>query len=45
MCSLRRRIFRLCFWMIALRPSRRSECLFALMLLFGDMTADFLAML
>ena len=45
MCSLRRWILRLGLWLITLCPSRRSERLFTLMLLFCDMTADFLAVL
>lgn len=45
MWSLRGRILHLGVGVIAVSPSRRRECLFALMLLLRNVAADFLAML
>lgn len=45
MWSLSRWILAFCFWRIALCSPRQSECLFALVLLFGDMASDFFAVL
>jgi hypothetical protein len=45
MSSLRRRLFRLCFRMVALCSPRRCERLLALVLLFCNVAANFLAVL
>lgn len=45
MCSLRGRVFVIRLRLMALSSPRRGECLLALMLLFCNMAANFLAML
>lgn len=45
MRSLRGRVLGLCFLLVALGSPCRGKCLFALMLVFCNVTADFLAML
>lgn len=45
MLPLRRRVVGLGFWLVALSPPGRSKRLLTLMLLLGDMAADFFAVL